>query len=56
MIYPVIVWFKFVRYDDKRALTITNLDKTTWMSRYPRPIQICMTKKKDILVTSSENP
>ena len=40
MINPVIGWFEIVRYDDKRAITIANLVKTTRLSRYPRPIGI----------------
>ena len=36
----VTVWFEVERYDGKRAITIVNLVETTWMSRYPRPIEI----------------
>ena len=40
MIDPVTGWFEVVRYDDQREITIANLVETTWMSRYPRPIEI----------------
>ena len=38
MIDPVTLWFEIAQYYDKRAINIENLVKTTWMSRYPRPI------------------
>ena len=40
MIDPVTGWFEITQYDDKRAISITNLVETTWLSRYPRPIEI----------------
>ena len=40
MIYPVPVWFEIAQYDDKIAISIANLVKTTWLSRNPRPIEI----------------
>ena len=40
MIDPVTGWFEFVRYNDKIEITIVNLVETTWLSRYPRPIEI----------------
>ena len=40
MINPVTGWFEIVQYDDKIAITIANLVKTMWLSRYPRPIEI----------------
>ena len=40
MINPVTGWFEIVRYDDKESTTITNLVETTWLFRYPRPIEI----------------
>ena len=40
MIYPVSGWFEVVQSDDKIAITIANLVETTWLSRYPRPIEI----------------
>ena len=35
MIDTVTGWFEFLRYDDKRAITIANLVETMWLSRYP---------------------
>ena len=43
---PVTGWFGVVWYDDKRAITISNLAETTWLSRYPRPIEITYDKGK----------
>ena len=40
MINPVTGWFEVVWYDDQIAITIANLVETTWLSRYPRPIEI----------------
>ena len=40
MINPVTGWFEVVCYDDKRAITISNLVETKRLSRYPRPIGI----------------
>ena len=55
MIDPVTVWFEVVQYYDKRAITIANLVETTWLSRYPIPIEITYDQGKQLLVTSSEN-
>ena len=33
MIGPVTGRFEITQYDDKRAISITNLVETTWMSR-----------------------
>ena len=49
MINPVIGWFEFVRYDDKRAINIANLVETTWLSRYPRPIEIIYYQGKEFI-------
>ena len=40
MIYPVTGWFGATQYNDKRAMEIANLVETTWLSRYPRPMDI----------------
>ena len=40
MIDPVTGWFEVVRYYDKILITVKNLVETTWLSRYPRPIEI----------------
>ena len=40
MIDPVTGWFEITQCYDKIAISITNLVETTWLSRYPRPIEI----------------
>ena len=40
MIDPVTGWFEVVRYEDKRLINTANLVETTWLSRYPRPIEV----------------
>ena len=40
MIDPVTGWFEVTQYNDKRAMTIANLVEITWLSRYPRPMDI----------------
>ena len=40
MIYTVTGWFEIAQYDDKRAISIANLVESTWLYRYPRPIEI----------------
>ena len=40
MIDPVTGYFEIAQYNDKTAITIANLVETTWLSRYPRPIEI----------------
>ena len=40
MIDPVTGCFEIAQYDEKRAISIANLVETTWLSRYPRPIEI----------------
>ena len=46
MIDPVIGWFEVVPYDDKRVISVSNLVETTWMYRYPRPIEITYNQGK----------
>ena len=40
MIDPVTGGFEITKYNDKREISITNLVETTWLTRYPRPIEI----------------
>ena len=40
MINPVTGWFERTQYDSKRAISITNLVETTWLSIYPRSMEI----------------
>ena len=37
---PVTGWFEVTQYNDKRAMEIANLVETTWIYRYPRPMNI----------------
>ena len=40
MIDPVVRWSKITQYYNKRATSISNLVETTWLTRYPRPMDI----------------
>ena len=40
MIYPVTGWLKITQYDDKIEIKISNLVETTWLTRYPRSMEI----------------
>ena len=40
MIEPVTVWFKITKYGNKRAIQIAELVEPTWLTRYPRPMEI----------------
>ena len=37
---PVTGWFEITQYNDKKAMTIENLVKTTWQVRYTWPVEI----------------
>ena len=40
MIDPVTGWFKITQYNEKIAISTTNLFETTWLIRYPIPTEI----------------
>ena len=40
MIDPVTGWFKVTQYSDKKAMRILYLIETTWLVRYPWPVEI----------------
>ena len=40
MVNPVTGWCEVTQYSDKKAMTIANLVETTWLVRYPRPVEI----------------
>ena len=40
MIDPVTGWFEVTQYRDKKSMTIANLVETTWLVRYPWPVEI----------------
>ena len=50
MIYPVTGLFKIMQYDDKRAITTSNLVETTWLNRYPRPMEITYNQGSKFIV------
>ena len=49
MINPVTGWFEITQYEYIRAITIANLVETTWLSRYPRPIEITYDQGKGFI-------
>ena len=49
MIDPITGWFEIVPYDDKRAITIASSVETTWLSRYPKPIEITYDQGKEFI-------
>ena len=49
MIYPVTGWFKITQYDDKIAITISNLVLNTWLTRYPRPMEITYDQGSELI-------
>ena len=40
VILPVTGWFGKTKYVDKKAMNIENLVETTWLIRYPWPVEI----------------
>ena len=40
MINPVTGWFEIMQYDDKRPISIANLVENTWLTKYPRAMEI----------------
>ena len=49
MIDPVTGWFEIAQYEDKIEISIANLVETTWLSRYPRPIEITYEQEKEFI-------
>ena len=49
MIDHLTGWFEITQYNDKRAISITNLFDTTWLSRYPIPEEITYNQRKKII-------
>ena len=56
MIDPATVWFDMMSIETKRADIIANKLETTWLTKYPRPMQVvldrgteCMVKVKSLL-------
>ena len=40
MIDPVTRWFEVMQCSNKKAMMIANLVETTWLIRYPWPVEI----------------
>ena len=40
IIDPVTGWLKIMQYGDKRAISVSNLVETTWLTIYPIPMEI----------------
>jgi transposase InsO family protein len=40
MIDPATGWFEIHQYNDKRSITVANIVKQEWFSRYPWPTQV----------------
>ena len=40
MIDPVTGWSEITQYNNKIAISMENLAETTWLSIYPRPMEI----------------
>src|SRR5687768_10056872 len=40
MIDPASGWFEIHQYDNKRSITVTNIEEQEWFSRYPWPTQV----------------
>ena len=40
MIDPITGWFELTQYSNKKYMTIANLVETTWLDRYPQPVEI----------------
>ena len=40
IIDPITGWFEVTLLRDKKAMTIANLVETTWLVRYPWPVEI----------------
>ena len=49
MINPVTGWFEIAQYNYKGAIYIANLVETTWMSRYPRLIEITYDRESEFI-------
>ena len=49
MIYPVTVWFKVTEYKDKKTISILSLVESTWISIYPRLIEIVYNQGKEFI-------
>ena len=49
MIDPVTGWFEVTQYRDKKEMTIADLVETTWLVRYPWPVEIMYERRGEFL-------
>ena len=49
MIDPATRWFKLTQYNDNKVMTISKLVETTWLVRYPRPVEITYNQGNEFL-------
>ena len=56
MIDHITGWFEVVRYGYKRAINIAKLVETTWLYRYPIPIEITSDQGKEFIGHKFRNP
>ena len=56
MIDPIKGWLKITQYDDKCAITVTNLVENMWLSKYPFKQKSQTLKDLNLLVMSSKKP
>ena len=56
MVDSVTEWFKIKQYNDEIAISTMNLVEATWMSRYPKPMEITYELGKECIGHESINP
>ena len=49
MIYPITGWSDITHYNDNKVMTIAKLVETTWLVRYPRPVEITYNQGNEFL-------
>ena len=52
---PVTGWFEVAQYSDSKSMTITNLVETTWLVRYPWPVEITYDQGGELLTHKFRN-
>ena len=46
---PLTGWFAVTQYRNNKAMTISNLVETTWLVRYPWPVDITYDQGEEFL-------
>eukprot|EP00957_Ditylum_brightwellii_P094485 7194446-Ditylum_brightwellii.AAC.1 len=54
MIDPVAGWFEIAEIKTKRADVVSNVMKTTWLTRYPYPTQVALYKETKFMAEFTE--